>query len=344
MARKSNILSKPEFEALEDGRLKVYWPSSNIELLFSNMDASLKNLECEFEVVFNGVTIELSRINMLNSAQRYYCVQRLQSKKDWYWDDAFVLASIELRNYFSGGDEIINLNDVAVEKLPPPLVDPIVENTLNVWAAHGSTGKSVFALATAIQVSKGLDILGPSGYKPQNVLILDYEENTSSKASYRNKLINAGHPGYGMSGDFCTVWYRNEMSPITRTAPNLKRIIKKRNIGYVIIDSLGIARGGSAENSSETIAAMNAINYLGVPTLVLDHLPQKSKENEASQERPFGSVYTRNLARSLWTIESNADDKSIVTFTHRKANHRKLSEDITYNFFWDKDAIVFDKV
>ena len=342
--KSAKVLAKPEFAPLEDGRLKVYWPSANVELLFSNIDASLKNMETEFEVISNGITIELSRINMLNSGQRYYCVQRLQSKKDWNWDDAFVLASIELRNYFSGGDEIINLNDVTVEAMPPALVDPIVENTLNVWAAHGSTGKSVFALATAIQVSKGMDILGQTGYEPQNVLILDYEENTSAKASYRNRLINNGHPGYSMSGDFCTVWYRNEMSPITRTAPNLKRIIKKRNIGYVIIDSLGIARGGSAENSSETIAAMNAINYLGIPSLVLDHLPQKSKENSGSQERPFGSVYTRNLARSLWTIESDKDDKSIVTFSHRKANHRKLSSDITYNFYWEKDAIVFDKV
>ena len=91
--------------------------------------------------------------------------------------------------------------------------------------------------------------------------------------------------------------------PITTTANTIRRVLDEQQIGFVVIDSLGIARGGAAESSADTIAAMDAIRSLKRPVLVLDHLKQNDGKG-SGQDRPFGSVYTRNLARSLWNRPS----------------------------------------
>ena len=79
---------------------------------------------------------------------------------------------------------------------------------------------------------------------------------------------------------------------------------------------------------------MDAIRSLGRAVLVLDHLKQ---DDGTGQDRPFGSVYTRNLARSLWTMKRLDAAINQVEFTHRKANHRAVvDESLIYEIEWDQ--------
>src|SRR5207302_780505 len=76
--------------------------------------------------------------------------------------------------------------------------------------------------------------------------------------------------------------------------------IGAREICFVVIDSWGAARVGEAESSDLTIRAFHAARSLAVPWMAIDHLPK----NAHDKSKPFGSVYTHNLAWLTWRAEA----------------------------------------
>ena len=52
-----------------------------------------------------------------------------------------------------------------------------------------------------------------------------------------------------------------------------------------------------------TIRTFNAARSLGIPVLFTDHVTNAEASN-GEAKKPFGSAYTWNLARSVWTIRS----------------------------------------
>ena len=78
---------------------------------------------------------------------------------------------------------------------------------------------------------------------------------------------------------------------------------------------------------------------------MIDHLRQGSGDKEvAGQDRPFGSVFTRNLSRSVWTIHRVEGQDERIEFVDRKANHRKRSEAIQMDVKWDDFGIRIDTI
>ena len=328
-------MNRDGFIVLPDGGVRMDWPQAGVTMIFSDIKKATKGYQAKCDIAIDGRTVNIVEFDLLDQRQRYFLERDLFEKRQWDWHGAFVQAAFDLRKYFGGGDEVVNLDSVMLQAPPSPLIDPIVDSTINVWAAHGGTGKSIMAIAAAYQLTTGAHILGYSKYPPMNTLILDYEEVDAYIAAWRRYLIMCGHPA--ALGDK-SMFYRNESMPIVSTAPTLKRIIDDMEIGFVVIDSLGIARGGAAESATDTIAAMDAIRFLGVPTLVLDHLKHEDAGVEG-QTRPFGSVYTRNLARSLWTVRRNQSDSEEIEFVHRKGNHRRPDSTVIYRIDWQPDSI-----
>ena len=339
---------EPPKTAVQDDGSVVHWFADGIvTMVFRDIRKGGPGYEAKCSIYLQGRAIDHVRIDLLSQQNRHFVVNSLQRHvvpvSDWDWLQAFVFSAEAMQRYFAGGTELVDLRTIIPKAAAAPLIDPIIEDTIVVWAGHGGIYKSVLSLLAVHQLTTGIPILGGSHGSVRNCLILDYEEPTPDTAARRARLIERRHPTHQIDG-LGRVWYRNEMMPITSTAPTIRRLLDEHNIEFVVIDSLGVARGGAAESSYETIAAMDAIRSLGRAVLVLDHLKQDDGQG-SGQDRPFGSVYTRNLARALWTIKRAPDSLNAVEFTHRKANHRRIMEGtVNYEVQWDSAAISASRV
>ena len=139
--------------------------------------------EAKCEVYIGQELVEMVRLDLLDQQRRYFVADKLNRLSQargmiWDWQQTFVFAASALKQHFGGTEELMDLSKVIFETPPQPLIDPVVEDTINVWAGHGGNFKSLLSLLAAYQISTGINILGVSKQPPKNVLVLDYEEST----------------------------------------------------------------------------------------------------------------------------------------------------------------------
>jgi len=189
----------------------------------------------------------------------------------------------------------------------------------------GESGKSVFALYVACLLASGVTsanlAVAPDGH---NVLYLNWEMQAPEMRA-RVKQLRVGHPELTKAP-----LHRFMHLPLAACTPEIRREIAREQIGVVIIDSLGPATGGEIERSADPIAFFNALNSLGIASLLIGHIAKPNDEEKA--RTPYGSVYYYNLARSIWEVRLVAEpdsDKRNIALYHRKNNlGRRLSPSV----------------
>ena len=242
-------MEPPNTAVRDDGSVVHEYLGGRVRLHFRDIKRGGPGYEAKCSVYFDGRAIDHVRIDLLNQQQRHFVVQALNrhptSVPGWDWHDALVLSTEAMQRFFAGGTEMVDLRTITPPPPSAPLIDPIVEDTICLWAGHGGIFKSVLSLLVVHQLTTGIQILGPSAPEVRNCLILDYEEPTNFTAARRARLIEQRHPSPQV-GALGQIWYRNETMPITTTAPTIRRVLDEHNIEFVVIDSFGIARGGRA--------------------------------------------------------------------------------------------------
>jgi len=54
------------------------------------------------------------------------------------------------------------------------------------------------------------------------------------------------------------LFYCTEVAPLAEAAPDLRCFIAERDVGLIIVDSVGLARGGAPESSEDTLRFFRA--------------------------------------------------------------------------------------
>ncbi len=217
------------------------------------------------------------------------------------------------------GEPTIDLREVDPNERQAWLLYPFVEAGANLIFGDGSTGKSLLAEAIVTSVASGQPIIGQPRTEPCPGLLLDWETDPQTHAE-RFRAICAGA---GIEEPLPAVFYRRMVASLTESAPTIRKEIAKLGIGFVVIDSMGAARGGDPESADTTIRLFAAARSLGVPWLGTDHLPK----NAHDKSKPFGSAYSHNLARLTWGVERAQEpgsDTITVALTNYKRNNGKL--------------------
>ena len=331
-------MNPPTSQVMENGDLLLAYEGGRVLLRFSNISHDGRGYTARCEAIVDGALADMATINLLDIRQRDLFADKLNEQAGmvgWSWRRAFVLATDTLRTYFSGGDDMTDAETIAYVEPPSALIEPVIDDTINVWAGQGGSLKSIVSIMAAYQITTGEPIIGHSKVPPRNSLILDYEEVDNSTFGYRYRMIKQLYPRPDQA---CRLFYRNETAPITETAGTIRRLCDQYEIGFVIIDPFINARGGAAESSADTQAAMDAVRSLRRAVLIIDHL-KKDDGKGGGQDSPFGSVFTRNLARSVWTVKRKEDAINTVEFADRKANHRKQGGPVEYDVRWDRAGI-----
>jgi hypothetical protein len=217
------------------------------------------------------------------------------------------------------GAPIVQVGRLEDEPETGYLVEPLLPRgkTTIIFAA-GGTGKSYLACLISVACQSGTDVLGWKVHRT-NVLYLDWETD-AYEIDRRVKRV-----GRGMGLDDVVIDYRACAGPLDDMAEGLAGYIADRGIGLVVVDSVGMASGGSRDNgpAEETALRLFAgLRHLGTTVLAIDHVTGEDVKATKAVEKPYGSIYKVNLARSVFELKGTpveGQDSHMALF-HRKVN------------------------
>jgi hypothetical protein len=185
---------------------------------------------------------------------------------------------------------------------------PMLRRHPTIWFGDGGCGKSYLALYAALHLL----------LQGERVLFCDWE---FAGEDHRRRL----HRLAGPVPDAAHLFYRRCDRPLVRDVSRVKEIIAARKITFLICDSLGFAAEGAPEAAEAATGYFRAVRELG--PLGSLHLAHISKAEQGDQ-KPFGSVFWANGARSTWYLKRTDADPTKEAMTvglyHRKSNVGRL--------------------
>ncbi len=250
-------------------------------------------------------------------------------------DFAAVLEQVTYRSLarWRDGEPAVDLWDVDTSQRARWLLEPYLEDSgVTVIFGTGGSTKSIFATGVAVSLITGRPLVGKQVRGTvDSVLYADWEADKETHAT----RLRAIATGYGLD-ELRGIIYRRQVASLAEAAPTLRRDIAVHHVGMVIVDSSGAARGGDPSSAESTIKMFNALRSFDVPVLLIDHIAK----NATDKTTPFGSVYTVNLARSIWRIDRVQEEASPVVdiaLTHLKVNNGPLMPRQAYQVAFDVD-------
>ncbi len=288
------------------------------------------NLEPKAGLVYHGSLNILAATSVVAFAN--HCEKRIP---EYDWQAAFVKVTHKAKTRYREGDPPVPLITIDGSYQRRWLLPPILEyGGPTVVAAPGGSGKSFLALAALATVCTGRGkFLGiNSKSKPASGLYLDWESDGPSHSNRLEALCVGADVEYPSN-----LFYRRESAPFAESAADLARYVTKAGVGMVVIDSKGAALGGAPEDAAEALKFFRAVRLLGIPALIVDHVTNEQAFSKKGAYRPFGSVYTQNLARNIWMVRLGEpeDGELSVSWKHTKSNNGPLRPDIAWRLGFD---------
>jgi hypothetical protein len=216
------------------------------------------------------------------------------------------------------GLEYVDLSTVANTPPAPDIIAGIIPADFpsSIYGAGGQL-KSYLAVYAMLCVVSGQPFLGrPADRSP--VIFVDYELDAKTTARRARQIAK----GMGLPGIPSGLVYVNASRPLLSLVEQLYIDIEQGGVGWVVIDSLGLAIAGDNQAEAGVIAVMGALRGLDVATTVVDHQAKAQQGQDYSSKEAFGSVYKSNLVRGSWQLYAPKDqgpDRSIRDLAMRQA-------------------------
>lgn len=166
----------------------------------------------------------------------------------------------------------------------------------------GGAAKSYFALYWAGQmVERGMQ-----------VLYCDWEWTADEHAERLERLFGPAFP---------RVRHLEAHRSLREERDRIARIIRLRNIDYLIFDSVGVACGGDPSGSEACMSYWQTLRQFGVGSLHIAHVTKGPKDGRPDDQKPFGSAFWHNMARMTYNVrgEPLGDNVMVVGFYNRKS-------------------------
>ena len=202
------------------------------------------------------------------------------------------------------------------------LLEPFVlHEGVSLLFGPGGTGKSLIALSFGVAIASGRTVFGRKPTASGPVLYLDYEDTRGTHERRLAALLS----GLDMTADDMAhpIYHLRPRTSISKARRDLKAQIRTLDPALVIVDSVGLGRGGDATGSEETIRFFSTLNQLDVPVLGIDHM-NKDDTRSGKMLTPYGSIYTVNSVRLAWAVKAAAaseGDLQYLDFVQTKRNN-----------------------
>lgn len=301
---------------------------------FDDIESSSRSVDvrvrCSVEVPGRVSKAFVQRMNILSASAREGFARQLKESfsgtKSWplVVSQACEILESAVKKQLEGQD-FVEQAFTDTEYLLRPFIE---DKAINILFGEGGTGKTYISLRMGLSIALGYNFLGSEPLKQTNVLFIDYENNYNTWASRTTKLLNGIAGLMPQDREIARerlIYFNAGGLPLYDIKYDIMAMIRKRNVGLVIVDSAALACGAEPEQADVANKLINALNKLGVAVLLIAH---ETKNTDNKKKTPFGSVFFYNGARNIWNVDNNQeqDDNVIhVGLFHRKSNNERKS-------------------
>lgn len=321
------------FEAIGEDRYRMVVPGVTIEADYLRRER--RQLQAEVLVrcnlpgakTYSGV-LSIGDLNLSSTRSRSthakYLAQRARTKdKDLDWVGLLEEFAQRVLAAERDGQPVVLLHE-----LPRPAPDQNLNvDGLRLPAEHpaiifgdGGTTKSYLALHIAATLAE----------RGKRVGLFDWE---LSGGDHRDRLERLTGP------DMPVIYYARCSRPLVHEADRLRRIVRDEGLDYAIFDSIAFACDGPPEAAEVAGRYFQAQRRLG--TIGSLHIAHITKAFETADQKPFGSAFWHNGARTTWNIKRAdpvpGDNAVNVALHNRKANLGPLQPSVGFEFRFDED-------
>lgn len=336
------------------------WPQHQVGFGLERLRESSDGLRGELTVESiavgaNGRLAGPVQLNLLSARSQTEAANKLKARANGVfgkvdWEQMLTDACAIVAQQYRQPQPLINLADVETDTAVTYLIPGLVpEDETTVLYGDGESAKSLVALRIATSVVLGQQL--PWLDRPTRTcpaLYLDWETNPRTVAGRLRRIA------LGMLTDVPHIAYRQCFRPLTDELPHIREEISKRDIGLVIVDSIGFAASGALVEDETARSTMNALRQLSPATrLVVAHVSAEAARQTTGAVRPFGSAFFWNGMRSGLELRraeegSNPDNMELGLY-HRKANdgehHKPIGISVMFDgragqiAFWDANVL-----
>jgi len=339
-------MNPPRFYA-EGDRYTCLWPDQGVGISIENIKEHSEGLHGEITV--NAINaggereghIHWARLGLSSSSARQSFAKVLSTRVkgdaiDWL--NLLEYACTKTAQTARSPAPVVDLAGVDLSAPEPYCVRPLLPlGETSVLFGDGGTGKSYLALLLSLAVAGRISLPSPlvaATHGP--VLYCDYETNAMEQASRLSGLV----AGLRLSAR-PSISYQAKFRALPDEISSIKADLQRLGATLLIVDSIAPACGGEPESAEVILRFMNALRSLGpsVTRLVISHVSKADADKHRA--RPFGSAFTRNMARSCWEIRSTSDPEEhvlTVGLYHDKTNRGAYHKPFALTFTWDPNG------
>ena len=298
------------------------------------------NVHCEIAVksTIPGLPehIHQARVNLVSTTARRTLIRELETRaSELPWAGMVEELCVRVLNAYRQGEPLIQMAEHQVsDSLAWRLAPLLEEGQSTVFYGQGETGKTWIALLLALGITAPTAVVGFSP-EPGNVLYLDYETRPDD-IWHRLDMITNGL-GISIPDGF---YYRRMLQSLAADTEVVQRYVIEKNISLVVVDSAALA-AMEPEKSEGATAYFQALRSLRCTTLTVAHTEATGK-----QDRPFGSIFWRNIPRANFRFRSNSDAGSpelVVGIKQTKANNNRRMPDLGISLKFDDNRVTFHR-
>tara|TARA_R100001530_G_scaffold13251_1_gene12248 strand:+ start:4616 stop:5857 length:1242 start_codon:yes stop_codon:yes gene_type:complete len=312
--------------------------NGRVLIQFKNPISVRNDIQCEIiiDLYFSDDLIDTfdSRLNIASLSQRESISRALKRtiSGDIQWERILNNACSGLKRFLEEEDRSVDLFSVNEKDEEADWLIPnmIVSGGPNILFGKGGTSKTYLSLKMALSLAMGEEFLGHVPTRTYRTMFVDYEATRGTIAS-RLRQLNPDIPENA-------IWYFSPKGmPLHDSVPVLKKLVKKHDIEFLIIDSAALACGGRPEEAENAIRFFNALASIGTTSLTIAHETKAEGGNY-----PFGSVFFWNSPRSIWNIKAENEHESRalqVGLFHRKNNNGHLSSPVGVRVWFGEDKV-----
>ena len=219
---------------------------------------------------------------------------------------------------------------VDLRTLPPPTADDTLQvEGLCLLRRHPTM---LFGDGGAAKSYLGLYLAGRLAERGMRVALFDWELAGEDHRDRLGRLFWDGMP---------RVLYVRCERPLAFEIDRLKRIVREHDVEFSVYDSVAFACDGPPEAAEIAGRYFRAVRQIGGGSLHIAHV----SKGENADQKPFGSAFWHNGARSTWyaqlaSSEPNSETLSLGLF-NRKSNLGRLQAPIGFTVSFADDHTTF---
>ncbi len=325
------IIAGAEFTVLGEDRYRLSYPAIGITFEVDRVRRQFSQLVGELEVqctlpgarTVNGslctADLNLSSLKERQSRASWLASRANASGVDWVAlveefcqrvlrADRAGQPAIDLRTVTSSGTG----REIQIDGLYLQWSHP------NIIFGDGGTLKSYIALYVA----------GKLALDGKRVLLADWELTAEDHKDRLQRLFLTRTP---------QVLYARCERPLVYEVDRIRRIVQESRVEFAFFDSVAFACDGPPESAEAAGRYFRCVRQLGIGSF---HVAHVSKAENADQ-KPFGSIFWHNGARTTWyaqlaSVDTNSDTLNIGLF-NRKANLGKLRPPAGFSVTFTED-------